>query len=250
MVLELKRRAEAFLAVIVGAALLVLVAVGCGAAPAQTPTPPPTERRVDSGEVVQKASAALAAVDSAGFVLEHLSGATELIPGLVEVHKFYGVVDTPDKVQVTMEGMTIRPASFVKVDVIAIGDTAYMTDFITGSWREVPIESLPFLPTNLNNVMAEIVAALEQPTLVGPEQLGDTDTYHVRGNIKSQELGGLIPRAEEGFDVAFELWVDRSSYDLVQALLSGQVVSSDPAGTVRQLTLYDINVPVDISPPE
>ena len=234
-----------------GAALLAVVGVGagCGAAP-PTPTPPPTERPLDVEEVVRKAAAALVAVESATFKLEHLSGATELIPGLVEMDKFYGVADIPDKVHVTMEGTTISPASYVEVEVIAIGETAYMTNFITGQWQEVPLESLPFMPTNLNNVVADIVAGLAQPTLVGPELVGDVATYYVQGSTKSEELGALIPRAEEGFDVMFDLWVDQSSFVLVQALISGKVVDTDPADTVRQLTLSDIDVPVDISPPE
>ena len=42
-----------------------------------------------------------------------------------------------------------------------------------------------------------------------------------------------------------ELWLDRSEGLLLQALITGQVMDSDDADTVRLLTLKDIDIPVD-----
>ena len=47
-----------------------------------------------------------------------------------------------------------------------------------------------------------------------------------------------------------ELWLDRSEGLLLQALITGHVMDSDDADTVRLLTLKDIDIPVDITLPE
>jgi len=46
-----------------------------------------------------------------------------------------------------------------------------------------------------------------------------------------------------------ELWLDREQGLLQQVHIIGRVVPTDDSDTVRQLSLEDINQPVDISPP-
>ena len=46
-----------------------------------------------------------------------------------------------------------------------------------------------------------------------------------------------------------DLWLEQSKSLLLQVLITGRVIPSDDADTVRVLTLDDINVPVEISPP-
>ena len=250
---EIRSSAKRVLIFLVAAALgslLTFMTLGCSSEPSNTPQPEPTVAPFDAREVLQAVVTELSELESGAFVLEHLKGSTDLIPGLVVMHKASGVVAIPDRVRITVEGETVLPRSFVEVGVVTIGDQAYMTDFITGKWQEVAIESLPFVPRNLGLTLADIVKAVEQPTLVGLERRMDMDTHHIQGRVQSQALAGLVPGAGQGFEVKLDLWLEESSHFLLQALIWGMVVPTDQPDTLRQLTLSDINVPVEISPPE
>ena len=58
-----------------------------------------------------------------------------------------------------------------------------------------------------------------------------------------------MPGSGEGFPVQLDLWLDRSQGLLQQVHIIGRVVPTDAPNTVRQLTLEDINQPVNIEPP-
>ena len=124
-----------------------------------------------------------------------------------------------------------------------------MTDLFTGRWNEIPVGSLPFDLTSLGQTLAGIVDAVQMPRVVGEERLRGVDTLHIVGEIASQDLSELVPGAGQGFPVGLELWLDRSQGLLQQVLIVGRVVPSDAENTVRQLTLEDINQPVNIERP-
>ena len=149
-----------------------------------------------------------------------------------------------------VEAETVVPRSFVQIDVITIGDQAYMTDLLTKEWRQVEPSALPFTLSDIRQTLAGIIEAVDEPTLVGSERLGKRETRHIRGSILSQDLGGLVPGAGNGFDVRLELWLTNPGNLLLQVLISGKVVPTDEPGTVRRLTLDEINVPVEINPPK
>ncbi len=49
--------------------------------------------------------------------------------------------------------------------------------------------------------------------------------------------------------MGLELWLDRKQGQLQRALIVGRVVPTDEIDTVRELTLTDINQPVEIEAP-
>ena len=51
-------------------------------------------------------------------------------------------------------------------------------------------------------------------------------------------------------EVTLDLWLEQPSNLLKQVLISGRVIVTDEPGTVRKLTLGDINIPVEIFAPE
>ena len=228
---------------------LLLAALACGSG-LPSPTPLSTKEPLDAKEALRGAVNEMLKLESASFILEHLKGTTALIPGFLEMRKASGVVDIPNKFRVKVEAETVRPRSFVEINVVTIFDQAYITDLITGEWREVEPDSLPFTLTNLGKTLAEIIEAMEAPAFIGSERLRGYDTYRIQGRIRSQDLLGLVPGAGEGFDVQLDLWLEQSGSLLLQVLITGKVVSTDQADTVRRLTLDDINVPVDITPPK
>ncbi len=230
-------------------ALLLIGVVGCGTA--STPAAiGPSGLEFDVRSALREAVTEVLQLESAAFTLEHLKGTTALIPGFLVMTRVSGEVDIPDRFRLKVEAEMLTPRSFVEIGVITIGDQAYMTDPITKEWRQVEPSALPFTLSDISRTLAGIIEAVVEPTLVGLERLGDRDTHHIQGSIRSQDLAGLVPGAGEGFDVQLGLWLATPGNLLLQVLISGMVIPTDDPDTVRRLTLDDINVPVEISPPK
>ena len=211
-------------------------------------TEPPSEvAGIDAQWAMEQAVDQLLALESATFNLEHLEGATELFPGVL-MSKAYGEVLIPDRFKVTVEAESQVPKSYIEISIITIEDTSYMTGIFSGHWNEVATDSLPFNLSGLGQTLADIVAAVQQPRAIRAERLNGQDTVHIKGDIASEDLSGLVPGAGDGFSVGLDLWLEQNGL-LKQVHIVGRVVPTDDANTVRQLTLDDINLPVAINPP-
>jgi hypothetical protein len=177
-----------------------------------------------------------------------LEGSTILVPGVL-MTKVSGEVSIPGRFSVTVEAESEFPKSYIEISIITIDDTAYMTDILSGRWNQISADSLPFNLSGLGQTLADIVEAVQEPTVIGQERLGDLDTLHIKGQIASEDLSELVPGAGQGFTVQLELWLDQSQGLLQQVHIIGRVVPTDKTNTLRQLTLEDINQPVVIEPP-
>ena len=228
--------------------LAAVLMVGCGSpeTAASTETPEPV---IDAQAVLTQAVGEMLHLESAKFTLEHEKGSTTLFPGL-EMKKATGLVEIPDRVALTVEGELAFPRSFVETSVVTIGDEAYMKDLLTGQWREVPPETLPVRFADLGQTLADIIRAVDDPTVAGSERLQAYDTYRIEGRIQSQDLSSLVPGAEQGISVGLDLWLEQSRKVLLQVRIAGKVLPTDIPDTVRLLTLADIDVPVSITAPE
>ena len=224
MELNLKFLAAAFL--IVG----VLPACGNGS----TSQPSNTTLDIDPTPVMRQAVGQLLALESASFSLDHLEGSTILVPGVL-MTRIYGEVSIPGRFSVTVEAESEFPKSYLEINIITVDDAAYMTDIFTGRWNQISADSLPFNLSGLGQTLADIVDAVESPVAVGEERLRGVGTFHIK--------------AGEDFPVGLELWLGWEQGLLQQVRIIGRVVPTDDADTVRQLSLEDINQPVEISPP-
>lgn len=235
-----------------GLLAIVIAAVGLAAAcwgGEPKPRPPNDFTASDALDAMRLAVARVLKLESATFTLEHQEGTTELFPGL-EMTKAYGLVDIPDRVSLTVEAQTVFPRSYVEISVITLEDAAYMTDILTGKWREVNTESLPFDFSDLGRTLAEIIEAVEAPEIIGADSVLGRSVHRISGRIRSEDLAGLVPGAGTGFDVGLLLWLNRPDSLLVQVLITGQVMPSDQETAVRLLTLDDFDVPVNITAPK
>jgi hypothetical protein len=203
---------------------------------------------IDPGPAMSKVVAQLLTLESASFTLDHLEGSTILVPGVL-MTKVSGEVSIPGRFSVTVEAESEFPKSYIEISIITIDDTAYMTDILSGRWNQISADSLPFNLSGLGQTLADIVEAVQEPTVIGQERLGDLDTLHIKGQIASEDLSELVPGAGQGFTVQLELWLDQSQGLLQQVHIIGRVVPTDKTNTLRQLTLEDINQPVVIEPP-
>ena len=209
--------------------------------------PPNATAGIDVQSAMEQAVGQLLALESAAFNLEHLEGATELFPGVL-MTKAYGEVLIPDRFRVTVEAESQFPRSYIEISIITIDDTSYMTSIFSGRWSEVSTDSLPFNLSGLGQTLADIVAAVQTPRALRAERLNGVDILHIKGEIASEDLSGLVPGAGEGFTVGLDLWLEPNGL-LRQVHIVGRVMPTDDVNTVRQLTLDNINLPVTINPP-
>ena len=227
-------------------ALLVVHALGCSTE--EFPTPASGQPQ-NPREILQLSVSRLLALDSVTFTLDQQKGTTRLFPGL-EMSKASGLVNIPDKVSISVEAELAFPRSFVEIKIVTIGDQAYITDFLSGEWRQVSPDALPVSFGSLGETLADIIEAVEAPVLVGPERVGGRETHHIKGTIQSEALSGLVPGAGQGSSVDLDIWLDQSENQLVQAVIVGKVVPTDIPDARRLLTLDEFDVPVDITAPE
>ena len=197
---------------------------------------------------MRQAVGQLLALESAAFSLDHLEGSTVLVPGVL-MTKVSGEVSIPDRFRVTVEAESEFPKSYIEINIISIDDTAYMTDIFSGRWNQISVGSLPFNLSGLGKTLADIVEAVEMPRVLGEEHLRGVNTLHIQGEVASEDLSELVPGSGDGFPVRLDLWLDRSQGLLQQVHIIGRVVPSDAPNTFRELTLEDINQPVNIEAP-
>ena len=229
-------------------ALVLCFAAGCAPAPTPIPTATP-EPPPDPKATLALAVTNLLSLNSAAFTLEHRTGGTALLPGLV-MKKATGVVDIPNRLRLMVEAEVEALQTFVEINVIIIEDQAYMTDFFSGQWRMIPPESLPVNFLDFGETLAGIVEAVVDPGLSGVEEFEGRQNERIKGLVSSETLASLVPGAEEGLEVTLELSVNREDGLLSRILITGPVVPGDLADTVRLLSIDDVNVPVNIAPPE
>ena len=221
--------------------LFLAISIGCG----KTPTPT-AELNVDPEAILNQAIGQLNQLSYASFLLDQPQGTTELLPGL-EMSRVYGVVANPDRFRFTVEAQV--SGTYVETDMVVIADQAYMTNFFTGKWEEVGMELLPVNFADLGQTLSAILGSIQSPSLAGTESLGQRPVYLVQGRVDSGDLSRLVPNAAPDFNVMLELWLEQSSGLLLQVVITGKVISTDIADAVRVLSLDDIDVPVEITPP-
>ena len=227
--------------VLAGLLLALALSLGCTSPLPPTPVPP-----LDPQAVLLQSAERVAAMDSGAFVLEHRTGATVLLPG-VEVTRVYGEVEIPGRFRMTVEAEA--SGVYAEIQIAQVGEQAYMTNFITGQWQPVPQEALPFNFSDLGNTLAGIIRAVRAPVLVATEELNGVPSHRIRGQVKSEDMAGLVRAAATGQDVDLEFWVDRDGSIPRQVLITGRVVAADAADTVRLFTLDDREVMVEVTLP-
>ena len=189
------------------------------------------------------------ALHSVAFDLHHVVGSTSILPGVL-MDRAYGKAIVPGQFDVTIEGELLFPRSYVEIGMISVDGKSYMTNLINGEWEQVSSDALPINLSNIGVTLADIVVMVQEPVLLGNDRVDGVDVYHISGSITSEVLKQLVPTAGTGFPVALEMWTERSTGMLRQALITGQVVLTDVEETQRQLTLDSVNESITVEPPD
>ena len=227
----------------------LFLAAGCAgeATPVPTATPIPTPTPTVS-DVLTRAGQKLAAMSTAKF---------SLVDELESGAKFFGTtfksmeaeVKAPDSFRMVVE--VVAPGfGFVQIEMLAVGDQAFMKFSEDAPWAPLPLDQVPFNFAGLGVTLRDMLDALEDAAITGKEPLEGSQAIRVEGTLGSADLAKLITSVDPGLSVALTLWFDEAEHTLRQIRIAGKIYADDAPETVRLLTVEGIDVPVDIQLPE
>ena len=227
-------------------AFLLLTAVcGTESAPTPTPTPSPTP---DLGDLLSRAGKKLDTMTTAKFKMvdETESGAKFFETTFKSME---GEVQPPNSFRMVVD--VIAPGfGFVEIEMIGVGDQAYMKLSKDAPWAPLPLDQVPFNFAGLGTTLRDLLPTIKDPAITGRESVMDTQAVRVEGTIASDELLDLITSADPGHTVALTLWIDEADQALHQIRIVGQVDDDDAPETSRLITIEGFNVPVYIQLPD
>ena len=221
----------------------LLVAAACESEPTPTPVP---ELTVD--ELLSDAAEDLAALTSAAFRMidETESGAKFFGMTLKTVD---GVVKTPASFRMVVD-LVAPGLGFAEIEMVAVGEEAYMKFSADAPWAALPLEQVPFNFGGIGVTLSDLLAAVEAPVITGRESLGGVQVVRVEGDIASDDMSSLITSVDFGHPMVLTLWIDEADHTLQQLRLGGMLYDDDAPETTRLIVISDVNVPVDIELPD
>jgi hypothetical protein len=217
---------------------LLPVITACG----QEETPLPS---LSAEDIITNTIQKLDSTTSFHFKLAHEGGGTPIAMGL-ELLEATGDMTKPDKlktaVSATLSGL------LVKVDVITIGSTTYMTNPLTREWEILPESFSAIAIFDPNTGIISILSGIIEPTV----EEGDNDhkvSYHIKGEIPVESLRPITLNSIEGTTVIVDIWVDPEDFSIDKVRLEGRITETEKSGIIRTLEFSDFDKKVEIEPP-
>ena len=159
------------------------------------------------------------------------------------------VVKAPDSLRMKVD--VVAPGfGFVKVEIVQVGDQAFIKLTEEAPWLQLPQDQVPFDFAGIAQLFGSLPGEVEDLTVTGQETVQGAPATVLEGVVQSEALSDLITTAEPGHPVNLTLWIDPEQEVLRQVRLEGQILTLDDPGTSRLITIEDINVPVDIELPD
>ena len=227
-------------------AMVSMLSMTVACSPASTPTPTPNPLP-DPQVLLDGAVQQLQNQQYMGFVFDHPTGNTPIAPG-VALTRAEGVADLPDryKVEVNMESR----GTALRLGIISTGEAAYVTNPMSGEYmRAASAEQVPFQFEYITVLVIAMVGGLTDLEPVVEADLNGSRTYFIRGVTPTAGLGEVIPGAMADGQLPVEAWVSPDTGRLIQAQMSGALVTGEAEDTVRFLSLEYLSEAPDISVP-
>ena len=234
--------------VLMMAFLFLVSACGGESAPTFTPTPTPTPTPLTLSDLFSSAGEKLAAMSTAKFsMVDELESGAKFLGTTFK--RMEAEVEAPDSFRMLAD--VVAPGfGFMEIEMLAVGDQAYMKLSKDAPWAPLPLDQVPFNFAGLGMTLRDLLSSIEDGAITGRESLLDTQAILVEGTLASEALSDLITSVDPGHSVALTLWFDEAEHTLLQIRIAGQVYDDDAPETIRVLTIEDIDLPVDIQLPE
>jgi hypothetical protein len=185
-------------------------------------------------------------LSSVSFQVHHPAGGTDMGGGLM-LNTVEGVAAFPGSAHMAAQGIIGGIA--VSFGIIQTENTMYLNGPIGDSWHIVPPGTLPFDFVGMNASVATALANATEIAASGGDSSGGQPAFLLTGRIMSDDLISLVPGATLGLPLSIKIWVTQGEGLPVKVLFSGSLITSDSSAMVRQLDLYDFDVPVSVTAP-
>jgi lipoprotein LprG len=232
----------------VAISLLLLAALlsACGGGGiAATPIPTPTP-----AALIAQAGQATTAVGSLRFTID-LEGKAVYSDGsrLFAVRTITGDIQRPDGALATLK---VRGAIGVaEFKTVSLAGKQYFTNPLTRQWQCLP-PGAAFDPSVLfdpqRGIGMILQAGIEQPALVGQEQIEGRTTNHLRGIIDGARLQPISTGLLGAGPVTIDIWADAGTGRLAKLVLVDTATDSASPSTWT-ITFSDYDTPVEIRAP-
>ena len=160
-----------------------------------------------------------------------------------------GQVKSPDSFRMLVS--VVAPGlGFVEIEMLAVGEEAFMKFSEGAPWTPLPLEQVPFNFGEIGVTLSRLVPAMNNLALIGRESVGDTQTIRIVGNVASEGMSALISGVDPGYTITLTFWVDAADHTLRQFRIAGRLFNDDAPETTRLLDISGVNVAVDIQLPD
>ncbi|WP_420612298.1 LppX_LprAFG lipoprotein [Candidatus Spongiisocius sp.] len=224
---------------------LVFLAAACGTEPEPTPE---TEPEMSLEDILARTGENLVALSTAKFQMidEKETGAKFFGATLKNVN---GEVQSPDSAKLVVE-IESAALGFAEVQIVAVGDEAFMKFSAGAPWNPLPLDQVPFNFVGLGITLSDLLPLVQNAAIAGEESLGSGPAVLVEGNLVSEDLSTLITSADSGHAIDLTLWIGKADQVLRQIRIAGQIFDDDGPETSRLIILSDYGAPVEIQLPE
>jgi lipoprotein LprG len=137
----------------------------------------------------------------------------------------------------------------LQLNFVAVGDTHYVENPISGAWQSIPAASSPVGQLNLGASAIQILEKVQEPEYDGRDEVGGVAVDKVTGTVAAEDVEGIVQAVSVDHSFPVELWIGVED-DLVRRIvLSGAATRSEHEETVRTIDLTGFDEPVEIEPP-
>ena len=242
--LNFSRLLSHWLAITASIVAFLFMSAGCGgeSGPPPTPTPALPGLLTNTGEKLATISTAkMTMID------EKESGAKFYLSTIKSVE---AQVKAPDSFKILVNA-DAPGFGLIEIEMIAIGENAFLKFTEEAPWAPLPLKQVPFNFAGLGQTMRDVLFMVRDGdgAITGSESVNGIQTTRVEGKVLSEHLSDLITSADPGLELVLTLWIDETDQSLKQMRIAGRLYNNDGPETSRLLTVYDIDVPVEIEPP-
>lgn len=167
----------------------------------------------------------------------------------LELRSASGVIARPDSVDAKAK-IAVSLVVF-DVGIIAIGDTMYQTNIVTGDWELAP-EDFDYNPAILfspEDGISALVDRVQGAAFAGEETVNGRSTRIVTGTLTGQDIKAITSGALTGDVINTRVWIASAPTDIVKVVLQAPADAGGTA-TIWTLTISGQNQPVEITAPE
>lgn len=206
------------------------------------------DENVDPDAVLAQASANMKEIAGFHFVYEvHLPASAEPGSGLY-IARITGDVNSEGSMQGTVD------ATFggipVSIGLVVIGDTYYIQDPLSKKWQTLAAADSPVGKLNLQAGTIQILERITETSYEGTEGKGGTETYRISGKVAAEEVKAIAGLVDTNDSFPTDIWVGVENYLVYEVDIAGAATSNEDPDIWRSIILSDLDVFVDIQPPQ